>query len=57
MQKRISLSTSKGMTYMWALLLDGTYETNGTYVSGHMSPIGLICPIGSQCGACAPRVS
>jgi hypothetical protein len=32
-------SASEGTTRMWALLQpDGTYRTNRTYESGHMSP-------------------
>ena len=47
----MGLSASKGMARMWALLPDGTYRTNRTYGSGHMSPIGLVGHICSRCGA------
>jgi hypothetical protein len=53
----MGLSASKGMARMWALLPDGTYRTNRTYGSGHMSPIGLVGHICSRSGAGAYAVT
>jgi hypothetical protein len=47
----MGLSASKGMIGMSALLPDGTYRTNKTYGSGHMSPTALAGHICSRCGA------